>query len=448
MAACDSYDEFTTDPSASLIFSEDIVDFDTVLTTEGSSTRTLLVHNKGAKGLRISSVLLGAGADSPFRVNVDGQYLDGGYGSDFEVRTHDSIFVRIECTLPETDKDEVTHYKESLTFVLESGTRQTVSLAAIGMDAYRVSSYTVDDDMVVESARPILVDGTLTVDEGATLTLKAGTRLFFRSNASLLVKGTLKVEGEENKPVVMRGDRTDRLLPYIPYDNLPNRWNGITFEPTSSGNSLVWLDLHSARYGIRAVDTDITLESCIFHNIAGRDSATSHGIFLKNCELVANNTSISNVMAHALYLWGGTAHLTHCTMAQYLLISGGSKGSALHVADKEGSATCEIADLVFDRCLVMGYGSDVISASFVDPVSRSQRISFNECYLNTVKDEEDTRFTSCVYDIDEARKRGNEGQSPALRGLYRLFDTQLYLYDFTPAEGSPCEGYGAVFERQ
>ena len=445
LAACDAYDDFTTDPSARLTFSLQEVAFDTVITAEGSSTRTLMVRNYNDAGLRIRSVALEMGAESPFRVNVDGQYLDGGTGADFEVRTQDSIFVRLECTLPDMDRDDVTHYDDRLLFCLESGAVQEVALSAIGMDVYRWTDRTLSEDEVVDSKRPILVGGQLTVDEGVTMTVKGGTRLFFRDNGSLLVRGTLKVEGEEGNPVVMRGDRTDYLLKDIPYDNTPDRWNGVTFESTSAGNTLTWLNLHSARWGIRAEKTDLTLESCIFHNIAGKDEAVNNGLYLKECELTAHNTCISNVMGHGLWLIGGKAALDHCTMAQYLIIGGGTKGKALHLANRTDEGECPIEDYTFTRCLVMGYGDDVIDADFVNPTSREEKLLFDECYLNTVEDPADARFVSCLYDSKEAEKRGNKGKSPAERGLYKVFDTQLFLYDFTPADGSPCAGYGAEF---
>ena len=400
-AACDDYDDFTTDPAARLAFSEYAVAFDTVITAEGSSTRTLMVRNYNDAGLRIRSVALEMGAESPFRVNVDGQYLDGGTGADFEVRTQDSIFVRLECTLPDMDRDDVTHYDDRLLFCLESGAVQEVALSAIGMDVYRWTDRTLSEDEVVDSKRPILVGGQLTVDEGVTMTVKGGTRLFFRDNGSLLVRGTLKVEGEEGNPVVMRGDRTDK--------------------------------------------TDLTLESCIFHNIAGKDEAVNNGLYLKECELTAHNTCISNVMGHGLWLIGGKAALDHCTMAQYLIIGGGTKGKALHLANRTDEGECPIEDYIFTRCLVMGYGDDVIDADFVNPGSREEKLLFDECYLNTVEDPADTRFVSCLYDSKEAEKRGNKGKSPAERGLYKQFDTRLFLYDFTPADGSPCAGYGAEF---
>lgn len=442
--ACDDYDDFTTDTGSRLSFSVGTVEFDTVITAEGSSTRTLMVRNYNASGLRIKSVSLQQGASSPFRVNVDGQFLAGGVGADFEVRTQDSIFVRLECTLPDTDKDDLTDYSDRLVFRLESGVEQSVDLKAVGMDVYRWTDVTLTEDNTLEAKRPILVAGPLTVSEGVTFTVKAGTRLFFRDNGSLVVRGTLLVEGEQGNPVVMRGDRTDRLLWYMPYDNMPDRWNGVVLENGSKNHKLEWLDLHSSRWGIRAENTTLEMISCKLHNMAGTDEENSFGMFLKNCDFTADNVCISNAMGHGLYLLGGTASLTHCTMAQYLLLGGGTKGKALFLANKDGDAECEIKDFTFERCLVMGYGDDVISANFMNPTSREEKLVFKECYLNTVRDPADTRFVDCLYDSEEAEKRGNKGKSPEERGLYKQFDTHLFLYNFTPAEGSPCEGYGAA----
>ena len=73
--ACDDVADFTTDRSAILQFSRSQVEFDTLITTIPSSTQTLIVYNRGDKGLRISEVALAGGSGSPFRVNVTGQDL-------------------------------------------------------------------------------------------------------------------------------------------------------------------------------------------------------------------------------------------------------------------------------------------------------------------------------------------------------------------------------------
>ncbi|MBQ2073112.1 MAG: right-handed parallel beta-helix repeat-containing protein, partial [Bacteroidaceae bacterium] len=74
--ACDSYDSWTVDPSARLTFSSDTVSFDTIISKVGSSTRRLLVFNNNSAGIRLTNVRLKHGADSYFRINVDGQFLE------------------------------------------------------------------------------------------------------------------------------------------------------------------------------------------------------------------------------------------------------------------------------------------------------------------------------------------------------------------------------------
>ena len=76
LSACDDSDSFTTDAGALLSFSTDTIRFDTVITTVGSSTRRIQVYNPNDKGVRIAMVSLQKGERTPFRVNVDGTYLD------------------------------------------------------------------------------------------------------------------------------------------------------------------------------------------------------------------------------------------------------------------------------------------------------------------------------------------------------------------------------------
>ena len=50
LVSCDDYDSWTTNPSALLTMSADTVAFDTIITNQGSSTRTLILSNNGDKG--------------------------------------------------------------------------------------------------------------------------------------------------------------------------------------------------------------------------------------------------------------------------------------------------------------------------------------------------------------------------------------------------------------
>ena len=68
LAGCQA-DRITDDPTCRLAFSKDTVLFDTVFTTIGSSTQTLMVVNPNKNALRIERVALASGRY--FRVNVN-----------------------------------------------------------------------------------------------------------------------------------------------------------------------------------------------------------------------------------------------------------------------------------------------------------------------------------------------------------------------------------------
>ena len=190
--SCDKYDTFTTDRSATLQFSSTEVVFDTLITTIPSATQTLTVYNRGDKGLRIRQVRLVGGAGSPFRVNIDGQDLSrtaDNSATDFEVRRRDSIMVRAEVTVSEFGNDDCHEVGDELIFTLESGVEQHVALRTVGQDAFYLDRRTLAQDTTLTARRPILVRGELSVAEGVTVTMEAGTRLLFHDDAFMTVHG-------------------------------------------------------------------------------------------------------------------------------------------------------------------------------------------------------------------------------------------------------------------
>ena len=136
LAACSDYESFSDNPGFRLSFSQDTIAFDTLISTLPSSTKTLYVFNKNGDGIRISTIQLEGGAESSFRVNVDGRYLADGIWHDFEVLRHDSLFVRIEMTPPEVGTGEPLYFEDKLHFHLENGVTQTVVLSGGAIDAY------------------------------------------------------------------------------------------------------------------------------------------------------------------------------------------------------------------------------------------------------------------------------------------------------------------------
>ena len=131
MAACQDDDSFTTSPSNLLTFSTDTVKLDTLFSNVPSAAKTLWAFNRSGDGLRCTSIRLERGAQSGFRVNVDGIYLgeDNDYSTnEVEVRNKDCIRVFIEATLPTASIATPEEQSDNLIFTLESGVEQRVNL--------------------------------------------------------------------------------------------------------------------------------------------------------------------------------------------------------------------------------------------------------------------------------------------------------------------------------
>ena len=220
MFACEDLETFSTDSRLLLSFSADTVSFDTVITTVPSSTKRVWIFNNNKEGLRIKSARLATGEASSFRINVDGR--TGPEVTDLEVLKEDSIMMLVEVTLRETRVDDSVLMRDSVLFTLESGTVQKLILEAYGQDAIimRAPECQHGEVMTFSSGKPYLIYDSLVVRNGGTLNIDAGATLMFHSGASLLVYGQLNINGTEGNMAVLRGDRTDRIFPYLPYDRI------------------------------------------------------------------------------------------------------------------------------------------------------------------------------------------------------------------------------------
>src|SRR6476620_1370813 len=90
-------ESFTSSNEARLRPSIDSLHFDTVFTTTGSVSQFLKIINPNKEGIKISSVRLGGGSSSPFRINVDG--IAGPEVKNAEVLGEDSIYIYVTVTI-------------------------------------------------------------------------------------------------------------------------------------------------------------------------------------------------------------------------------------------------------------------------------------------------------------------------------------------------------------
>ncbi len=436
LASCGDLENWTTSTSATLSFSSDTVAFDTVITGAASGTETLVVYNGASDGVRITQVRLGQGASSPYQVNVDGQYLSDGVGEDFEVRGKDSMYIRLFVNLPVTDTDDIEEVDDELIFTLESGVVQHVVLTSHGLNVTILQGETIASDQTLNANRPYQIFDSLVVEQGATLTLPAGCTLMFHDEAELVVHGTLLAQGTVDEPVTLRGDRTDRMFSYLPYDNTPNRWGGLHFTASSTGNVLTQMDLHSSDYGIQVDSCDyeslsspvLTMQNSVVHNIGGP------GVTLQHTSALLTGSQISNTQGDCVNVNGGDVRLIHCTVAQFYPFSA-NRGDALYLQNVWNGNVPSLTRFHLQNSVVTGYAEDVIMGYGLEDAEDGSRVDylFQNSLLRTPASTDADRFVNCRWDLSDSLEVVGEDH-------FVTFDTYAFIYDFAPDSLSAIRG--------
>lgn len=428
LVACDD-EKFSSDPVYRLSFSSDTVSFDTVFTTIGSATSRLIVRNLNDKSLNIRSVRLASGGKTGFMVNANG--FQGTEIFDLEVRRKDSTYIFIEICVDPTNQDNPILIKDSLIFQLESGVQQDVKLMAYGQDIIPIHGLVVDKDTAFTSSRPILVYDSLQVNEGVKLTLEKGTRLYFHDKINFWVYGSLYADGTLDEPVVMRGDRLDKMKELdLPYDRLAGQWGGVRFFGSSYDNYLNYTDIHGGMFGIRCDSSDVekqklTLTNSVVHNVKGNliDATSS--------KITVGNSQLTNAGANCVMLIGGDAEFTHCTIANFYSWDI-RKGVAIFLGNEEGKPLLK-AD--FQNCLITGSMSDELSGGRAEDESIPFEYSFFYSLVNTKLNEnsqdygeELAHYPNSIWDD----KKDDKGKSLSKGKNFLYIGTDDFDYDFRP----------------
>lgn len=431
MMSCSDEDSFSISRSDRLSFSRDTVLLDTVFSTVPTSTYTFWVYNNSSDGLRVRQVRLQRGNQTGFRVNVDGTYLDNTTGSlvnNVEIRKGDSIRVFVELTSARTNVDEPQLVEDNLVFFLESGVEQKVNLRAYSWDALIYDDMVIKKDTTISSSKPIIIRRGIKVDSMATLTVNAPTRLYFHSGAGLDVYGRLLVNENAAVPgeVVMRGDRTDRMFDYLPYDRVSGQWKGIRIHSSSKGNRIVSADIHSSEYGIvcdsAAYDAEterLRLESVTIHNCKGT------GLELNNANAWLANCQITNTLGDCVQIYGGKVLMVYCTLGQFYPFSA-DRGVALRFSNMKNEQHCPLQLLECYNSLITGDAEDEIMGEAGKDTLVAFQYYFQNCILKTpAVDEEDKEVKSFVDVLFETSEDTING-----RKHFLVIDDGKQYYDF------------------
>ena len=425
LAACSDDDSFTTSTSRLLTFSTDTVRLDTVFSNVPSPRCDMWVYNRSGEGIRCTNIRLERGNQSGFRVNVDGTYLGASSGyqtNQVELRDKDSLRVFVEVTTPYNHAGKPNLVDDNLIFTLESGVVQKVNLNVYSWDAQLLRDVKISRDLVLSSgATPIIIYGGITVDEGATLTIAAGTTLYFHADAGIDVFGRLNILGNADENVVLRGDRIDRMFDYLPYDGVSGQWRGIRFHETSYDNWLQFADIHSTFDGIVADSSDVsrlklTLHSSTIHNCQG------YGLRSVNSRIHLVNSQITNTLRDCLCVDGGWAEVNACTLAQFYPFDA-LRGVALRFL----STNFDLQQFVCENSLVTGYSE----VEMMGEQGRDEAVfnyAFSHCIIR------DTTNINYVDTVNIFKKVvfENDEDTSAIYGRkhFANIDTKNLRYDF------------------
>ena len=434
MTGCQDDDSFSTNVSNILSFSADTVKLDTVFSAVPTTTRTFWVHNESGDGIRCTNIRLERGNQSGFRVNVDGVYLgsESGYqASEVEIRKGDSIRVFVELTSPVNGRNKPWLVEDNLLFLLESGVTQKVNLNAYSWDAIKYRNLHITNDTTLTGDRPIIVYGKLTVEEHATLTLAAGTTLYFHDGGGIDVYGRLCSQGEAGKEVILRGDRLDWMFDYLPYDLMSGLWDGIHFYETSYDNVMEFPDLHSSFYGIVCDSADVekqklTLKNMTVHNCQGK------GLSTVNCKVTAENCQFTNTLYECVDILGGDVTMNHCTLAQFYPFDSNRRPALNYYS----TATMPLLRMDCINSIVTGYPEDVVMGA-----TENENIPFNYRFISSILRTPAVEDAEHIIDVifenveDTASVQGDKH--------FKLVDINTQHYDFHLDSLSPAINKGS-----
>ena len=418
LASCADDESFSTSRGDVLSFSVDTLKMDTTFSNVPTPTRSFWVYNRTGKALRCQSVRLENGNQKGYRVNVDGSYLgtEAGFQTqNVEIRKGDSIRVFVELTSAMQNSEEPQLVSDNLVFALESGVEQKVNLRAFSWDAMKLNSLEVKEDKLLESTLPVVVYGGIRVDEAATLTIAPGTQLYFHENAGLQVFGSLKIEGEKDREVVMRGDRLDHMFDYLPYDRTPGQWQGIRLMSSAHDCRISFADIHSAYDAVMIEAGDATKQKLLIENATIHNSQ-GYGVRIDSAKVQIYNSQITNCLKHPLYVEGGDVEVNGCTIAQFYPFDG-RRESAIGFASP-------LPRFEVRNSLVTGYHDDEVVWE-APKEEDAFNFLFDHCVLRTEKLETDDslKFTHVVYeDVKDTTVFAEKH--------FRLFDTDNLKYDF------------------
>ncbi len=305
--ACDPIEEeVTTSSSARLSFSTDTVIFDTLFSRVGSITKRFKVFNNNKNAVVISQLKLGLSDASPYTITVNGEERSN-FANEV-ILGKDSLLVLVKVEIDPQNQDLPFLVKDSVVFE-SNGNQDHVKLIAWGQDAVFVNGETLACNTTWSADRPYVIYNFALVDTLCTLDVDPGARIYIDNDASLFVKGSLRLNGTLDAPVVVRNTRLDPK-----FDIAPGQWDGIYFLEGSKGNKVEHAIITNGKHGLRVGSPDDDSE----YDVEVSNTVISHmsvaGVLAFTSDIRAYNTVVYDCGDYLIgNFLGGNYTYEHCT---------------------------------------------------------------------------------------------------------------------------------------
>ncbi len=371
--SCNRDDISFDNPSELLKFSADTVFCDTVYNQVRSETYAVKIYNNEDKDVLIPKISLGKGATSLYRINVDGKA-----GTDFKdvpLRRKDSLFIFVEIA-PIANATEAIA-EDRINFESPAG-NQHVTLFSVVQDAEFFIETETNQNILTENTtwtnqKAKIIFGNLKLQEGKTLDIQKGTKVYFHKNSGLkiLKNAKLNVAGDLNEEVIFRGDRNDTR-----YDTIPKNWNGISFDQ----NAVLVMNyarVFGGTRGLEMTEANATISNTIIHTFQ------EFGIYAVKSQINASNLVMNNCGEANIGIFkGGTYNISHSTLANYWDFNAALPGLSLYAANEfKGESGPEQGPLTLNIKNTILYGDKENAVEFKPTSGQTFTAIFQNCLL-------------------------------------------------------------------
>jgi len=430
--ACDNEKDLNHDPNFQLSFSQDTISFDTLFSGLPSTTKQLKVYNRSSQSVFIDEIGLD-NTESGYRLNING--IEANRVKQVLIPAKDSLFIFIEISAQPKDRDQPRLIEDQIYFNFNSKI-QKLELETWAQDVIRFENEKLLSQTWT-GKRPYFIDKDLYLQQNQTLTIEAGTKVYFHKDAGMHIHGNIHIQGSFSEPVFLGAHRLEEL-----YDYVPGQWDGLYFYTESINNTISHLQMENAITGIVAQGDDkgsnnLEIAYSQFFNF------TNTGIHLNNFNLKMNDVLISNCGEQTILLEGeGDFEIYHSNFVNFWQLSSRSTPCFSYVANENKQK-----ELKLGNCIIWGSKSNEFESNSTgviqientlirlsDEKQNSYSNIFENCLFNADpefvdKNEHNYNLKATSPLIDEAK--------PEISRMYRLdFNGSSRLSDTAPDIGS------------